>query len=479
MRGESKTWDERVLATPVDFYYSKDILIQATTRNTPDGEFISQGLCDWTNPNSSPVDANTIFSEASVGKTRYAGLAYMLQQEGMLDMQANAKEVFSSQRMKVHLDRKYPGAGMHARILTFFESGGSDKAKLVDFTTHHSGMGDFRMSEISSNGKGIAEGYTLPDVLKGEKPPARGPLINEGGNLYFREDPCQYGVYQYSNIGYMLLAEIMEEAYYHKTGVYKDYRTLLKDFMLAPIEGHAKNSGLVFRQTKFYTDLSVSDKICKTYWKDKSGKIVEANIFDGHLGAVGPFASHNDTASFFEEFFKGFPGTTEYKNNANKFFTDETIAQMCIEAKLNKGEKAAAYPLDLHPSASCDYYAAPGFMMEVDKASKKVLGYHKSGVVFGCHSFINFQAETGKVCRIVRATENVSAEVAKEAGVDIKVLMAAFSNKNGSYERHRMLECYNKGNIRAISEQINDSKAAQEVLKSINDSKESLSIGRR
>jgi len=66
------------------------------------------GVSDFTTSDSKKVSGATMFAEGSVGKIRFAGLAYMLEQDGVINLQQNAAEFFASPTVTKYLDKKYP-----------------------------------------------------------------------------------------------------------------------------------------------------------------------------------------------------------------------------------------------------------------------------------------------------------------------------------------------------------------------------------
>ncbi len=129
------------------------------------GEFQAVGARDFTNPDSAPIDADTMMGEGSVGKVRFAGLAFMLEQDGVIDLQQNAKGFFSSRKMTEFLKAKYPGENIQEEILKLF-SGGAENATLADLTTHSSGVGDLTRDQGRHFDKmGINADYDLPTLL--------------------------------------------------------------------------------------------------------------------------------------------------------------------------------------------------------------------------------------------------------------------------------------------------------------------------
>jgi hypothetical protein len=91
------------------------------------------GEQDFTQNQSSPINQETMFGEGSIGKIRFAGLAYMLQEEKIINLQDNAKDFFASKEMNDFLEKKYPekSVELQQEIGKFF-SGESEKATLAD-----------------------------------------------------------------------------------------------------------------------------------------------------------------------------------------------------------------------------------------------------------------------------------------------------------------------------------------------------------
>ena len=108
------------------------------------------------------------------------------------------------------------------------------------------------------------------------------PRAQKGDNVKDEDLPeAKYGAHDYSNLGYMLLGLAMEQAYHQKNPESnKDYKKLLKDFMLEPVEGHAANSDLKFENTKFGEDLMPQDNLARSTWFEK-GELVDATKFSG------------------------------------------------------------------------------------------------------------------------------------------------------------------------------------------------------
>ncbi len=80
------------------------------------------GVADFTDPNLARIDDHTMFGEGSVGKVRFAGLAYILDQRGDIKLDMPAKEFFASGKMREFLEAKYPSQGqvLQDEIAKFF-----------------------------------------------------------------------------------------------------------------------------------------------------------------------------------------------------------------------------------------------------------------------------------------------------------------------------------------------------------------------
>jgi CubicO group peptidase (beta-lactamase class C family) len=441
----------------------------------------AHGVRDWTDPHSPPLDRHTMCHEASVGKVRFSALAHLMQQAELIDLTANAYEFFQQPFVKLFFLRKYPGQDVHSELMKLFECDKHRQVRLVDFLSHTGGMGDIRVFKISQLGnRGIEhKHFTLPETLglpwktEDEIPKARGQFDTKGAGLFnkgnYDAPSRQGGVYQYSNIGYMLLSEALEAAYLEKHGVMKSYETLLKDFILDPKEGRAKGK-IRFSETKFPFDLTAQDNAVKMMWFDSTKrKISDATRFNGHLAAVGPFSSSDDAAKFFREFFRGFPGTPEHGKNANVFFTDETITAMQKESERGfeligtDMEKTQFLPSTMHPKPNHKYYGGPGFMVEKDDKGE-IVSYHKSGVGWGLRRYIEFIPSTGQVNQTIRVQENVSGMIAQAAGITMDRLHKVYGNKfaksesqdfhQTNFDRGQLLRDYQEQGISFIKEKV-------------------------
>ncbi len=112
---------------------------KSATVNKIGEAFFGAGLKDAEKPDSpeNQVDEHTMFGEGSVGKVRYGGLAYMLQEQGIINLKQYAKDFFSQPEVGDFLRRKYPERpDLQDRIVGLF-SQGSEIATLADILTHH------------------------------------------------------------------------------------------------------------------------------------------------------------------------------------------------------------------------------------------------------------------------------------------------------------------------------------------------------
>lgn len=108
------------------------------------------GVADFTKPaaEAGVINGDTMFAEGSIGKVRYAGLAYMLQEKGVINLQEPAGVFFAKDSSRDFLEKKYSpqfgegvGAKLQGEIAKFF-SGDSKDATIADLTTHRAGIGD-------------------------------------------------------------------------------------------------------------------------------------------------------------------------------------------------------------------------------------------------------------------------------------------------------------------------------------------------
>jgi len=423
------------------------------------------GKKDFTNPDSQQSSGATMFGEGSVGKVRYAGLAYMLQQEGTMDLTQNARKFFADEKTGKFLEKKYPGQGaaMQGEIANLF-SGDSAKATLSDLTTHRSGVGDITrdQSKLFAQ-KGVEHPYSAADLLLVERDPA---LVGTNGKPKVQTAPhlpdAKYGEHQYSNLNYLLLGLAMEASYdaqKNPTGEkeIKDYKQLTNDYMLHPVEGPAKDKGLSFNQTKFSNELTADDNVAKASWLE-GDHFADATQFSGANSAGGMFASADDSTKFFGEYFKGFPGMPQAAPNSNPFFSDETIAQMVAEGKkfgncgINGGGQDASRKGNEH-------FQMPGAVFEEDK-NGNVISYEKGGGTFGYASFLNVTAANGASIDMC-AQENATGEMAKNSGITTEAMIDKYRSDSGEYDRAKMLE--------SEMPQLEISQAVEDVVAALHD----------
>lgn len=433
----------------------------AAVQKSGDAAADAAGDKDFTAPKAGQVSGSTMFGEGSIGKVRFAGLAYMLQQEGTIDLQKNAGEFFASPQVGKFLERKYPGKGaeLQDEIGVLF-SGEATQATIADLTTHRSGVGDLtrdqaRLAEV----RGVEHQFSIPELLsipessrviprdEGGRPRAQGPAHISDQDL----PEAKHGTHQYSNLGYMLLALAMEVAYdAAKTPDSKqkpkDYKQLTRDYILHPTEGPAFEAAaaagkkaLSFDHTKFPEDPGFEkDGVARSSWLDK-GSLVDATKYSGANAAGGMFASADDSVKFFNEFFKGFPGTpTEGIKGVNPFFSDDTIDIMMAEALKFPSPSCGRNNGKKDPSREGnEHFQAPGFVYEVGKDGK-MLAFEKSGGTFGYASFLGFDPKSGQTTIDMCAQENVTGEIAKKRGATVDSIVVAYK-ESGQLDRMAMI----------------------------------------
>jgi CubicO group peptidase (beta-lactamase class C family) len=429
-------------------------------------DFKCAGVRDFMDKSPKKVDADTMFGEGSIGKIRFAGLAYILQQENIINLQDNAEEFFSHPEFGDFLNKKYPDKALElqATIVGFFSGDKADKksssATLADLTTHRSGVGDLTRdgARLIAN-KGVEHECTIPElILQGEhsNPKLRigGKLRAQGPETTLDKDlPIgEHGEHQYSNLGYMLLGLAMEKAYANKypDKPLKDYKQLTKDFMLNPIEGHASDKGIKFNSTKFPEDIAPEDNMVKANWVEND-KLIDGNKASVANAAGGMFASANDSTRFFEEFFAGFPGTENNgKDPNNKFFKSETIELMRQEwmkyppanqPKLDKTKTPPDFLRFQGPGFAVDYpYSENYYSNPVEFfANNSPNNYIKNGGTFGYNSQMKFNPQTGNAFINVKAQENLTDKVASQLDVKITSVIACYS-KSGEFDRYKMVK---------------------------------------
>lgn len=447
--------------------------VNSAVINKNGNEFIGGGKRDFLDEKSPPIDADTMFAEGSVGKIRFAGLALMLQQEGIINLQQNAGEFFRDPSFGEFLKQKYPqekypdqSEELQNTIVGFFAGDQNDQtssasATIFDLFNHRAGIGDLTRAGVRAvENQGVEHEFTVLElILDGIK---NNPgLIDENGKARAHrpiEMPIpdhelpesKHGNHEYSNLNYVIGALAMEFAYaqaHPEQEELKDYKQLTQDFMLQPIEGNlfranqeSEKSGeeiLEFNHTKFPEDIRYEigengeEKdnvvIAHRLERDADGKeqIVNANKCSSANAAGGMFASANDSTKFFGEFFRGFPGTEENgKPSENKFFKPETIDAM-------KNEWAKYPPANGNPQKDGFFrFQGSGFVVDYRYSEKfnenkeeffaeeKPICYCKSGGTVGYNSWFEFDPKTGDTLISVDAQENITGEMAKNLAAE-------------------------------------------------------------
>ncbi|MBU6140008.1 MAG: serine hydrolase [Proteobacteria bacterium] len=402
-------------------------------------ELDSAGEKDFTKSTPEKVTGSTMFCEGSIGKVRYAGLAYMLDEEGVMDLQTPAGEFFASEGVGKFFEKKYPGQGetLQTEIGKLF-SGDSAQATLADLTTHRSGVGDLTRDQARlTKAEGVEREFSVPDLLLIPEE-HRGIPRDSFGKPRAQSSPqtpdedlpdAKYGAHQYSNLGYVLLGLAMEASYDAKknpTGEkeIKDYKQLTRDYMLHPAEGRAFREGLEpFNQTKFPKDLEKTDDVARSSWLE-NGRLVDATQFSGANAAGGILSSADDSERFFAEFFKGFSGEADVEN---KFFSKETIQKMKAE-----GDK---FPVcGVNKDNGNQDFQLPGFVAEKTPEGELAC-YKKGGGTFGYASFLRFDAKTNHAVIDMCAQENLTGEVGKKWGVERGEVFVGQSQKEVCEQR--------------------------------------------
>ncbi len=426
----------------------------AAVKKTGEAPADAAGEKDFTNPDAEKTSGATMFGEGSIGKVRFAGLAYMMQEEGTIDLTQNAGEFFSSPSARKFLEKKYgeKAEATQKEIAKLF-SGDATKATLADLTTHRSGIGDLTRDQLRLTAeKGVEHQFSIPELLlipeehRGIPRDADGkPKAQGAGTAPDADLPdAKHGEHQYSNLGYMLLGLAMETAYDAKKNPsgeneIKDYQQLTRDYMLHPIEGPAKEKGLSFDdQTKFPDELEGCD-VARSSWLEK-GKLVDPTKFSSANAAGGIFVSADDSVKFFDEFFKGFPGTpTAGVANVNPFFSDDTIAIMMAEG-LKFGHCGVNHNPQTPARDGNKRFQCPGFVSEIDRTSGEPIAFEKSGGTCGYVSFLAFDVKSGQTTIDMCAQENVTGEIAKNLGVETKALVEKYhDSKSGEFDRRKMI----------------------------------------
>jgi len=346
------------------------------------------------------ADSDTMMGEGSIGKVRFAALGYMLDEAGLLDMNERVNDYFSRPEVMQFLKIKY-GQDISGEIKALFARDDNRDSTLADLTTHYSGVGDNTMTTfVSFHREGIEGEWPLTKQIAN--------VNKEDGTVRaMNHVVAERGKHQYSNLGYMILGDVIEAAVNkgvaHKEDL-KTYKDVVKDKML---------SSLGLTATKFPEDFEASDKVASSFYHDPSGKVVDTKAFKGAGSAGGMFASSGDIQEYFQELFKGFPGTPEAGvEGANRFFSTRTIQKMVDEWQKHE-------PAGVTLSGN-KRYQAPGFTAEIDPGGN-VVSYDKKGETFGFASHMVYHPATGEVDIKMTAFENVSdlamaARIVRNAG---------------------------------------------------------------
>ena len=468
----------------------------------------SQGHYSFSGPKN-PLDINrgeegklisehTMFPEASIGKIRYAGLSYMMQERGFFGdngLQANAKDFFSTPEFNEFLSRKFPDTKIQESILKLFNEDNKD-AKLADLLTHRAGIGDTTSHglRLSKGSNGLNHHYTIVDLLSDskdsnierdattQKPLAKQPPYGELGSSI-------YGNHEYSNLGYQLMGLALEYSYEKGTGVVKNYEELLSEFMLKPLS---------LNETKFHTSES-DDRVNQSIVRmDQSGAVYVENPqnFNGALSAGGVQVSLADADKYYQEFFKGFPVGFDGENflykeprEKNIFFSEDTIDKMANES-LKFGpanqwsidnQRKLQNEYDLNPDDQKErpkipepQYQFPGFVATM--SGNKIISYSKTGETFGGKSKLMHDPVSGK---------NIIEFEAKGANIEVLTSIIATEQllKESGYKELSDKEKENKIQIR-VGELIDagydfkkidsEIKSGKEIAKIAEESKEKI-----
>jgi CubicO group peptidase (beta-lactamase class C family) len=377
---------------------------------------VNRGM-NGSDPNSSKINDDTIFGEGSVGKIRFAGLSYMLQDEGKLNLQDKVTDFFKQQGVQQFLKRKYPNdPQLQNKILNLFSREDNKNATLSDLLTHYSGVGDNTKGNFETiQTEEIDANWSLSKQLNGIRKNKDGQILAMGPPD--REILAEYNKHQYSNLGYILFGAVIESAVNkNSTDATQDktYQDVMRDMMLNPVEGRAKGK-IKFERTCFPDDLKNKKNIAIAEYVNHKGKPVSTSKFQAAGSAGGMFASPNDSVKFFTEFFRGFPGTTEFESrikNSNKFLSDKAILEMTNEWK--KYEPAG------FSEEGNARYQGPGFVVEVEgKDKNKIISYEKNGETLGFKANMIFYPSTNMVDISMQASEDVTIHKSRNTSLDI------------------------------------------------------------
>ena len=261
----------------------------------------------------------------------------------------------------------------------------------------------------------------------------------------------------------MMFAEAMEYSSFQKTGEMESYKDLMDVYMLHPTRGRGEESELKdrlsFDSTKFADQLKESDNIVIATNLDltKEKTEVNANTFNGAHAAGGMFASIYDSAKFFGKFFKGFPGTDEYGEDVNPFFSQETINAM--------QEEWQSRPAGIDKANNYQRYQAPGFAVSVD-GDGKIVQYDKGGDTPGSEGMMmKFipSKDPGKSMMdiLLQTQENLTTNYAKELGITPQELMDTYQGKDGKFNRTALYQDHKEKGIEGIKEKVHFKQVAK------------------
>ena len=248
---------------------------------------------------------DTMFGEGSIGKVRFAGLAYMLEQEMYIDkdgaevrrlnMDEKVRDYFNRPESRAFLTKKY-GRDIADDVIALFGRDDNRDATLADLTTHYSGVGDSTKTAFVTtfHTTGIEGDWPLTRQFEHLN------KLPDGTVCAMNNVVAAYGAHQYSNLGYQILGDVIEIA--ASRGAPKDaplitYKDVLHDRMI-------RHLGLA--GTKFPEELKGVGNVARSTFSDPSGAVVDTVDFQGAGSAGGVFASSNDIQAYFQEFFKGF-----------------------------------------------------------------------------------------------------------------------------------------------------------------------------
>lgn len=371
--------------------------------------FKAEGTLDFLDPNAALINEDTLYRDASIAKSRLAGLAFILQENDVINLQSKAGEFFAQPKVLEYFEKKYPGKGdALQKELGILFSGDGTNATIADLATHRSGVEDFVFNWIATfkkEQKGfLAGGHDIPKLI----------VIDEDCKVQQRDasgrpyaplgDPDKapaHGQFSYSNAGYEILALALEAADFIKNPpkqgqALPDFRQLMKDYMLQPTKGRAFEKKIKsFDRILFPTDIHPEEKnIMKSPHIDPLilDKIGTGDHFGLHPAAGGMYVSVKDSNRFYGEFFRGFPGTKDEGDNKNPFFSDDTIK--AIVAEQQKWPKMEDNWLD-NPNPTHSQYYGAGYCVQIDEQGNPHQ-YHHAGKTpgFGSDMHVHLHPQT-------------------------------------------------------------------------------------